>query len=227
MSGRLVVTVDGPAGSGKTACGRLAARRLGLTFISSGAYYRALTWAAGEEGVSLDDTGALCRLAAALDLTFEDGGEELRVLMGGRSVTDALKDRGVTVRVRHVAGNAPVRAVLNARMRLAGGTGGILAEGRDMGSLVFPAAQAKFFLEADLGARAARRLAELRGLGDSVDLERLREEIATRDDQDRRREAGPLVIPAGAVVIDTSGLTIEDVVARIVSEVTQRAHAGG
>ena len=218
----LVITLDGPAGSGKTVCGRRAALALGLPFISSGLYFRAATFVALEAGISLRDEDGLTQVAHELALTFVNEEAELRVLVAGEDCTRSLKDPRVTTQIRFVAENPGVRDALSRTMRSQAEQGPLLAEGRDMGSVVFPEAPLKFFLEAGLACRVDRRLAELRAMGKDVDRAQLSQEIAARDERDRTRSISPLVIPQGAVVIDTSALRIGEVVTRIVE--TVRAH---
>ena len=222
MGAFLVVTVDGPAGSGKTVCGRRAALELGIDFISSGTYFRAVTFCALKRGIPLTDEAAVEALAEGLHVTFRNDPDDLTVVVGGEDVTRALKTPEVTDQIRLVAENKGVRTALARTMRRRAEARSVLAEGRDMGSVVFPDAPLKFFLEADLECRTARRGAELRLLGSTVDPAALRREIAARDDRDRSRGVSPLVVPEGAVVIDTSALSIEEVVRAIVARV--RAH---
>lgn len=221
-SPRSVITVDGPAGSGKTTCGRLAALELGVGFISSGVYFRAATYKALEEGIDLSDGEALSRLAQRLEVAFLNEPKDLRVLLAGEDRTDVLKDPDVTSRVRLVAENLEVRRILAAAMRARSDREPLLAEGRDMGTVVFPDAAIKFFLDADLACRARRRRLELLALKKEVDEGTLREEIAARDHRDSTRPASPLTVPEGAEVIDTSGLAVDQVVARIVGAVRER-----
>jgi cytidylate kinase len=204
----LVVTVDGPAGSGKTVCGRLAARELGIAFLSSGICFRAVTYHALAESVPLSDEVALAALASRLADS-----------LGGEEPTDALKAPEVTAQVKYVAESPPVRAVLACMMRARAEKEPLLAEGRDMGSVVFRDAAVKLFLEADLACRVERRRAELLRLGRTVDEDELAREIAARDHRDRTRPVSPLVVPDGARVLDTSRLAIEEVVGWIVRSV--------
>jgi cytidylate kinase len=197
----------------------LGALELGIGFLSSGFYYRAATMCALEAGITLTDEGGLARVASCLDVRFQNEPAGLRVLVAGEDRTDALREPSVTSNVRFVAENAAVRGVLGDRMRAMAACGPILAEGRDMGSVVFPGAIVKFFLNADLACRARRRRLELQGLGTAVDEERITHEIAVRDRRDATRETSPLVMPKGAVEIDTSNLSIAEVVSRIVETV--------
>ncbi len=219
MSGSAVITVDGPAGCGKTVCGRHAALALGVNFISSGGYFRAATYRALELRIPLSEGERVADLASGLQVAFSNEPADLRVLVDGMDRTDALRDPAVTSQVKFVAENVAVRRVLAQVMQAHAARGPVLAEGRDMGSVVFPEARVKFYLDADPACRARRRRLELLELGTDVAEEHLREEIAARDHRDRTRPTSPLVIPAGAVVIDTTELTIEQVVDRIVGSV--------
>jgi cytidylate kinase len=188
-------------------------------FISSGGYFRAATYRALELGIPLSEGDRVSELVSRLDVAFSNEPSGLRVLIAGTDRTDALKAPAVTSQVKFVAENLAVRGVLAQVMQAHAARGPVLAEGRDMGSVVFPEAPIKFFLHADLACRARRRRRELLELGTDVPEDQLREEIAARDHRDRTRPTSPLVVPAGAVVVDTSELTIEQVVDRIVGAV--------
>ncbi|MEW6271230.1 MAG: (d)CMP kinase [Thermodesulfobacteriota bacterium] len=230
---RPVVTIDGPAGAGKSTVSRALAERLGFTYLDTGALYRAVALAAGDDpararridatdsgAVSPDDEAALAALARALPLAFSDNGARLAI--GGRDVTSAIRTPEISQRASKISALPAVRAALLEVQRRIGAAGGIVVEGRDAGSVVFPDAEVKFFLTADLAERGRRRAAELRARGIEADEEAVRRDIESRDARDAERAAAPLVRPEGALVVDTSGLSVEQVIQRLHDVVTTR-----
>lgn len=203
-----VLTIDGPAGAGKSSVARQVAQALGLRFLDTGAMYRAVTWKARKLG--LVDPLAIAAMARDTAVVVEPD----RVLCDGEDVSRAIRDPQVTAVVRHVADSPECRAELVRMQREIGQAGGLVTEGRDQGSVVFPDADYKFYLDASSDVRARRRHEEEGG-----DLDAIRAAIQRRDAQDKGRKVGPLVKPAGAIVIDTSALTLEEVVARILAAV--------
>jgi len=223
---KAVVTVDGPAGSGKTVCGRLAALELGVAFISSGLYFRAAAFEALRQAIPLEDESILAAMVGKLPVRFVNEPDSLRVLVGGEDRTDALKSPEVTSRVKTVAESPEVRRILAQAMRRTAAREPVLVEGRDMGTVVFPEAPLKFFLDADIHCRVERRRLELLRLGDKVDRALLERRIRERDERDRTREISPLRVPEGAVVVDTSRMSIEEVVDTIVRTVREKGVFG-
>lgn len=207
----MLVTLDGPAGAGKSTVARLVAQRLGLRFLDTGAMYRAVALKAGRRGIA--DPAAIVRMIRETRLSVEPD----RVLCDGEDVTQAIRRPEVTAAVRPIADSPECRAELVRMQREVGRGGGLVTEGRDQGSVVFPDAEHKFYLDASVEERARRRHRELGG-----DLEEIRTRIVRRDAEDRARPVGALVCPPGAVVIDTSGLTVEEVAARIAASVGSR-----
>ena len=203
-----VITLDGPAGAGKSTVARRVAEQLGLRFLDTGAMYRAVTWKAAKLGIT--DPLAIAAMAKTTQIVVEPH----RVTCDGTDVTQAIRDPKITAAIRHVADSPECRAELVRMQREIGKAGGLVTEGRDQGSVVFPDAQFKFYVDASVDVRARRRHAEAGG-----DLEEIRRSIAKRDAEDMSRPVGALVKPSGAIVIDTSGLTLEGVVARILAAV--------
>jgi cytidylate kinase len=203
-----VITLDGPAGAGKSTVARRVAEALGLRFLDTGAMYRAITWKAAKKGIT--DPLAIAAMARETEILVEPD----RVTCDGIDVTRAIREPAVTAAIRHVADSPECRAELVRMQREIGRGGGLVTEGRDQGSVVFPDAEYKFYVDAPVEVRARRRHEETGG-----DLEEIRRAIQKRDDEDRSRKAGPLVKPPGALVIDTSGLTLDEVVARILAAV--------
>ena len=203
-----MVTIDGPAGAGKSTVARELARRLGLRLVSTGALYRALAWAVREAGIAADDHAGL---AALLERTsVELSGD--RVLVNGRDVTDSLRTPEISELTSLLTKLALVRDKMTPLQRALAASGGVVLEGRDTGSVVWPEAEVKFYLDAGLDSRARRRQADLRAQGVVMDLESVRRDVAARDEQDTRRALAPLVKPAGAVVVDSTALAPDEVV---------------
>ena len=217
----MIVTMDGPAGSGKSTAARELARALGVAHLDTGATYRAVTLAALRGGVDLGDEAALAALAEAADIRFEPAAGRTRVLLDGEDVTDDIRSAAVSDHSHHIAAAPAVRKVLVALQRrmgadLARRTGGVVAEGRDQGSVVFPDADVKVYLDAAPEVRARRRTDELLAAGENADCEQVLAAILTRDRRDSTRSADPMVKPEGAVVVDTSDKTIPQVTAELV-----------
>ncbi len=209
-----VITIDGPAGAGKSTVARDLAQRLGLRLVSTGALYRALAWAVNRAGVEQGDDNAL---AAVLDRTVVELAGD-RVLVDGRDVTDQIRTPEVSELTSLLTRLRPVRDKMTPLQRALAAPGGVVLEGRDTGSVVWPQAEVKFYLDAGLDARARRRQAGLRAQGLEVDLEAVRRNLAARDEQDMGRALAPLIKPAGAVVVDSTALAPDEVV-----EVMRRA----
>jgi cytidylate kinase len=210
---RLVVAVDGPAGAGKSTASRALAGRLGYAYVDTGAMYRAVGVIAHERGISLDDDDALAGLVAGLRFELRDRGEGLAV--DDRDVSAAIRRADAAELASRVSTRAVVRERLVALQRALGGGGGVVMEGRDIGTVVFPAADVKLYLTADPAERARRRAAELRARGEPVDEAGLAREIAARDRRDSARAHSPLRPAADALQLDTTGLTLAEVVARM------------
>lgn len=214
-----IATLDGPAGSGKSTLARRLAARFGWLYLDTGAMYRALALASIEAGIDPGDAVALERLARGLDLAFEapaQEGEAQRVVLAGRDVTSQIREPEVTARVSEVSAHAGVRAIMVARQRdfaQSGGAQGLVAEGRDMGTVVFPDARPKFFVVASLEERAKRRYAQLRAQGVEPSYEEVLDAIAERDRKDSSRDVAPLAPARDATVVETSGRTVEEVLA--------------
>jgi cytidylate kinase len=214
----IVVTIDGPAGSGKSTTARLVARKLGYIYLDTGAMYRAMTLKAIRAGMDPGDVDALEQLARETDISVVTEPAGTRVTLDGEDVTDMIRERDVTQNSSAVSAVKGVRNRMVELQRKIGARGGIVAEGRDIGSVVFPNAETKIYIDADIRCRALRRKKELETRGRSVSLENLEKDIRARDDYDSQREHSPLVVPDGAVIVDTTDLTIEEQVERVVAE---------
>jgi CMP/dCMP kinase len=207
----VIVAIDGPAGSGKSTVARALAERLAFRYLDTGAMYRALTWLALRDGIELRDGDALARLGRLHPVSFDDEG---RVAIAGQDVTTAIRDAGIDRRVPVVARHPQVREVMREHQRALGSVGDAVIEGRDIGSVVAPDAEVKVFLVADEVERARRRTADRPG----VAAETLAADLKERDERDAvNTQAAP-----DAIVLDTTGLTVRDVVDRIAALVEER-----
>lgn len=219
---RLVVTIDGPAGAGKSTTARTLATKLGYIYLDTGALYRAVAWKMKVSETNYFDSVALHNLLQQMDLhvTLED--DTTRTIVDSQDVTAYLRDPDVTRVASTVAAMPEVRAWLLPVQQRFGQAGGIVAEGRDMGTRVFPGADVKFFLKADLDTRTTRRYQESRQAGHGENQEDIRKHIQDRDTRDQSRAIAPLVPAADAVVIDSSSLTIDEVVATMLESISAR-----
>lgn len=220
QKGAFVVTIDGPAGAGKSTVAKALARSLGYTFLDSGALYRAGAWAALQRGIAWSDGPALGALIQSLDIRF--AGETNVITVDGQDVSAEIRRPEISQGASQVSAFPEVRAGLLALQRRMGETGRVVAEGRDMGTVVFPGAGAKFFLVAPIEERAKRRALELAAKGQPQDLQAVLADMRERDQRDSTRAAAPLRRAEDAVEIDTGGLTPEQVVARMADIVHAR-----
>jgi cytidylate kinase len=219
VRGAILVAVDGPAGAGKSTASRALAGRLGYAYVDTGAMYRAVGVLAHERGVPFDEDAALDQLVRSLSFELRDGGAGLAV--DGRDVSQAIRRGDAGELASRVSTRLVVRERLVELQRRLGASGGVVMEGRDIGTVVFPDAPVKFYLTAAPAERAHRRAAELRGRGETVDETALAADLEARDRRDRGRAESPLRPAADAQILDTSGVPFEEVVARM--EATVRA----
>lgn len=220
----MIVTIDGPAGCGKSTVAKQLARELGVTYLDSGAIYRTLAYAVLQEAhPPVADHERLAIMARALPIRFEPSPDGQRVMLGDREVTKEIRTERVTEIAAQISQVPAVRAAMVERQRQLANTHGVVVEGRDTGSVVFPHATHKFFLSASLEVRARRRQQELRKFyGSTSSLKLIREQIETRDRLDRTRKVGPLIKPARAIEIDTSGKTVAVVVRKLLRAIRAR-----
>jgi cytidylate kinase len=212
----VIVAIDGPAGAGKSTVARALAARLGIGYLNTGAMYRALALLAIEDSVDPSDGAELARLARDHPIRMVHAPDGEHVIVDGRDVTGTVRERAVTQIVSQVAVHREVRDEIVATQRQVLANGAWVADGRDTGSVVCPDADLKVFLTASPRERAKRRHAELVAGGEDVALGDVMQEIAERDHTDSTRRESPLVVAPGAVTVDTTGLTVEQVVARLV-----------
>lgn len=207
----MIITIDGPAGAGKSSVARALARRLGFRFLDTGAMYRTVALAGKRHGLDWDVPEDLARLAGAIEL--EVAGD--RILLDGEDVTEAVRTSEVTAVTRYAADNPQVRAHLVALQRTLAGSDNVVTEGRDQGTVAFPDAECKIFLTASPEERARRRLNDLQAQGEPVTLEQVLAAQERRDLQDVIRLVGPLVPAADAIKVCTDGMTLDEVVDRL------------
>lgn len=218
----MIVAIDGPGGVGKSTVAKLLASRLGCLYLDTGALYRAVAWAVLQSGADPADTEAVTALLPTLSIQMEFKMGAVSISVNDKEVSGELRTPKVSAAASVVSAIPEVRAWLLPIQRQIGQKGSVVAEGRDIGTKVFPAAEAKFFLEADAAVRAERRHRELVAAGHSGAFEQTRAELAGRDSRDRSRAAAPLVPAQDAHHIDTSSLSVEEVVDRMLAIVTTK-----
>jgi CMP/dCMP kinase len=220
---RPIVAIDGPAGAGKTTVTRRVAEELGYLLVDTGALYRSVALAAQRASISWDDVNGVSdlarRLADARVIEFRSSAHGQRVFLDGEDVSAAIRTQAISDGASKVSAFPGVRDALLDMQRTAGEQGGVVLEGRDIGTVVFPGAEAKFFLTATVEVRAQRRYEELRGRGNEAELETVRQEVEARDRRDSTRPIAPLRQASDAILVDTSSMSIDQVVERIVEEV--------
>ena len=214
----MIIAIDGPSGSGKSTLGRMLARELNLLYIDTGSMYRAVALAVMEADVDPVDTAAVVALAERIEIDLEGDPDSLKVLLGGRDVSEQIRTEGVTAMASVVSTIPGVRRAMVERQRQMGERGAVL-NGRDIGTVVFPHADLKFFLTASPEERAARRFNEDRLTNANVSFQQTMTEMIERDRRDSTRADSPLKIADDAIVIDSSGLSIEQVFARMMEHV--------
>jgi cytidylate kinase len=213
---KLIIAIDGPVGSGKSTVARRVAESLGYSYLDSGAMYRALALAALRAGILFDDPAALERLTESTRIDFERHSDGQRVRLHGEDVTDAIRAQEISLAASKVAALAGVRHVLVAEQRRAGAGGAVVMEGRDIGTVVFPSAELKIFLDASLEVRARRRWLQQQEKNEPAIFERTLVETRERDQRDRERVTSPLVRAADAVLVDNTAMDADETARLIV-----------
>ncbi len=216
-----IITIDGPAGAGKSTVSRELAAQLGYIYLDTGSLYRALAYKALRDKIPVDDEAAVADLCARTIIKLKNSAGRMKVYVDGQDVADLIRAEEVGNAASKISAYGAVRQYLLHLQRQAAAEGGLVAEGRDMGSVVFPEADYKFYLDASSEERAKRRLGELKAKGTAVDRQAVQEKIIARDRQDSERKHSPLIVPAGAIIIDSSALSVGQVVEKILHFVLQ------
>lgn len=223
MNNRYIVTIDGPVGSGKSTVARLLAKARGLTYLDTGALYRVVALEAARQGLRPDDEDSLRALCGRISISFKQEQEGQRVYTDGRDVTDEIRTPEISMLASRFSAAKCVREALLLMQREIGQNGGIVVEGRDAGTVVFPRAKFKFYLDARVDVRAERRHKELLAKNREIKYINILYDLQQRDLQDSTRDIAPLRPAEDAICIDTGGMTIEDVVNKISQEIESRA----
>ncbi|AQT59393.1 cytidylate kinase [Cellvibrio mixtus] len=218
----VVITIDGPSGAGKGTLSQMLASYTGYHLLDSGALYRLVALAALNSGVDLNNEQLVAQIASTLDVVFKVSGNKTTILLVGRDVTSAIRQESVSMAASQIAAYPAVRAALLERQREFAVLPGLIADGRDMGTTVFPAAQTKLFLTASAEARAERRYKQLIAKGDPVEMTSLIKDIQERDERDSNRAVSPLRPAEDAIVIDSTSMTIEQVFAKMLAAIGHR-----
>ncbi len=220
-----VITIDGPAGAGKSTVSKALAQKLQYLYLDTGALYRALAYKALRESVPVNDPDALKRLCSSTQVTLKNADGKMAVYVDGEDVGDKIRTEDVGLAASTLSGFKVVRNKLLSLQRQAGAKGGVVAEGRDMGSVVFPHADFKFYLDADLQERSRRRHQELNQKSGQIEMDRVIRDMQTRDEQDSHRKIAPLRAAADAVIIDSTFLTVSEVVEMIIKKMSSGGFA--
>ena len=219
---KLAVAVDGPAGAGKSSISKIVAKKLGYLYIDTGAMYRSVTWAVLHNHIDVNNQKAVEALLPELDLTMEASDDSCKVFIAGQDVTDFIRTPQVNNAVSIVASYKGVRQYLVERQRLMAEAGGVILDGRDIGSVVLPNAELKIYLTASVEARAMRRYLEVKGTVNEQPLEDIKDSVMQRDDMDKNRKESPLIQVEDAVLVDSSEMTFDETVEHILHLVQER-----
>lgn len=206
----MVIAIDGPAGSGKSTVAKLLAQRLGYLYVDTGAMYRGLTWKALKEKINLEDQDKLISLTRQTEILLKEEGGKLKVFVDGEEVTEAIREESVTNNAFYIARTPSVRAEMVKQQRRMAKGNNLVMEGRDIGTVVFPEAELKVYLDASSKERARRRFLELKEKRTKTDLEQIEEEVKIRDEKDKTRKVAPLKVAKGSFVIDNTRMKIEE-----------------
>ena len=219
---KIAIAVDGPAGAGKSSISKIVAKKLGYLYIDTGAMYRSVTWAVLHNHIDVNNQKAVEALLPELDLTMEASDDSCKVFIAGQDVTDFIRTPQVNNAVSIVASYKGVRQYLVERQRLMAEAGGVILDGRDIGSVVLPNAELKIYLTASVEARAMRRYLEVKGTVNEQTLEDIKDSVMQRDDMDKNRKESPLIQVEDAVLVDSSEMTFDETVEHILHLVQER-----
>jgi CMP/dCMP kinase len=217
-----IITIDGPAGSGKSTISLLLAKKLGFLYLDTGAMYRAVALSALRKGVDLRDAAVLREMCRDIDINFRSTGDNYRVYIGAEDISDEIRRSEIDMLSSKISAIKEVRVAMTGLQRRVGMKGGIVAEGRDMGTVVFPDADHKFFLTASPDIRAERRYKERVDRGECISMEQVETELKKRDEQDRTRIIAPLKPAVDAIIIDTTALGINEVVDEMLGRIGKK-----
>ena len=222
MHKEMIITIDGPAGAGKSTVSKMLAKKLGYIYLDTGSLYRALAYKVVKNKIKLEDMEALNHLCSNISIVLKNSEGQMKVYVDEEDVGDKIRTEEIGLAASKISAYAVVRQRLLQLQREAGRNGGIVAEGRDMGSVVFPKADFKFYLDADIKERIKRRHKELLGKGNSSELLAIQKDMETRDNQDSKREIAPLKPTSSSIIIDSTKLSLQEVVDKIVQQMSNK-----
>ena len=214
-----IITIDGPAGAGKSTVAKQLAQKLDLSYLDTGAMYRALTLKAIQQNVNLENEDDVVAMARQTHIDLENHAQGVKVILDGADVSEEIRTAEITNKTYFVAQKPRVREIMVEWQRLLGSKRGVVVEGRDVGTVVFPQARYKFYLDADIAERSRRRIEELREKGNDVDADKLAAELKERDNKDLTRSVGPLRKADDAVFIDSTHLTVNEVIEKMMKHI--------
>jgi cytidylate kinase len=215
----MIIAIDGPAGSGKSTVAQLIASRLNFKYIETGSMYRAVAWKAEQAGIDPEDAERIAEVARTISIEFQPGTERQKVMVDGEDLTPVLKTETIGRLAAIVAANKAVREVMVAQQQVMGRNGNVVMDGRDIGTVVFPDADKKFFMVADQKERAQRRHEEIKAKSPEVTFEKIYEQLQQRDYEDENREVSPLVPAQDSILLDTTRMSIDEVVAQMIQAI--------
>ncbi len=219
---KIAIAIDGPAGAGKSSISKVVANELGYLYIDTGAMYRGVTWAVLDSNVDVNNQKDVEALLPSLDLTLEPTASACKVFVKGQDVTDLIRQQQINENVSTIASYKGVREYLVERQQAMAAVGGVILDGRDIGSVVLPNAELKIYLTASVDARAKRRWLEVQGTSNEQPLEDIKKNVESRDEMDKNRDESPLVCVEDAIVVDSSNMTFEETVEHILHLVQER-----
>lgn len=219
---KIAIAIDGPAGAGKSSISKVVAIKLGYLYIDTGAMYRGVTWAVLDSHVDVNNQKEVEALLPSLDLTLEPTASACKVYVKGQDVTDLIRQQQINENVSTIASYKGVREYLVERQQAMAAVGGVILDGRDIGSVVLPNAELKIYLTASVDARAKRRWLEVQGTSNEQPLEDIKKNVESRDEMDKNRDESPLVCVEDAIVVDSSNMTFDEAVKHILHLVQER-----
>jgi cytidylate kinase len=219
---KIAIAIDGPAGAGKSSISKVVANELGYLYIDTGAMYRGVTWAVLDSHVDVNNQKEVEALLPSLNLTLEPTASACKVYVKGQDVTDLIRQQQINENVSTIASYKGVREYLVERQQAMAAIGGVILDGRDIGSVVLPKAELKIYLTASVDARAKRRWLEVQGTSNEQPLEEIKKNVESRDEMDKNRDESPLVCVEDAIVVDSSNMTFDETVKHILHLVQER-----